>query len=140
MSRSSLSTFAAGVRKILEKDARYREDAYFFVMEALACAFSGMAKARHLSGQELLAAIAREAEEQFGPMASTVLEHWGIKKSLDFGNITFNMVAEGILSKSENDSLDDFRDGRTLRRMFSRDRVAQQDRDGVKNGRRNEGR
>ncbi len=64
----------------------------------------------HVGGQQLLRAIRREAEQQFGPMMVTVLRHWGIKNSLDFGHVVFNMVQEGILSKSENDSLDDFKD------------------------------
>jgi uncharacterized repeat protein (TIGR04138 family) len=51
-------------------------------------------------------------------MASTVFQHWGIKNSLDFGHIVFNMVQEGILSKTETDSLEDFRDSVFFDNLF----------------------
>jgi uncharacterized repeat protein (TIGR04138 family) len=41
----------------------------------------------------------------------TVLEHWGVKSTEDFGNIVFNLVENRVLSKTEDDSIDEFRDG-----------------------------
>ncbi len=41
-------------------------------------------------------------------MAKIVLEYWRVKKTIDFGNIVFNMVQEYILSKTEEDNLKDF--------------------------------
>ncbi len=81
-----------------------------FVIAALGRAFRALKEPRHIAGAELLAAIREEAEEQFGPMSSNVFQYWGIKNSLDFGKIVFNMVREGILSKTEEDCLDDFKD------------------------------
>ena len=43
-------------------------------------------------------------------MASAVLTHWGITKTRDFGNIVFNMIEKGLLSKVESDSIEDFND------------------------------
>ncbi|MBI2095666.1 MAG: hypothetical protein HYT89_05820 [Candidatus Omnitrophica bacterium] len=107
---SELGDFLRRVSAICARDGRYKQDGYLFVMSCLARAAGGLPKPRHITGRELLDAMREEAQDQFGPMAGTVLEHWGIKNSLDFGRIVFNMVDEGILSKTESDSLDDFKD------------------------------
>jgi len=110
--------FFGRLGRALEKDKRYKEDVYLFVMAALARAVQSFEKPRHVTGRELLKFIRVEAAAQFGPMARTVLEHWGIKNSLDFGHVVFNMVHEGILSKTENDSLNDFEDALFLENLF----------------------
>ena len=43
-------------------------------------------------------------------MAKTVLEHWGIKETLDFGKIVFALVEIGLMRKTNEDSLDDFKE------------------------------
>ena len=113
-----LNDFFVRLSAILKSDRRYREEAYLFVMASLSRSIQNLEKPRHITGSELLRAIQQEAEEQFGPMAATVFEHWGIKNSLDFGLIVFNMVQEGILSKTEEDSLEDFKDGVFFQNLF----------------------
>jgi len=95
---------------IYAKDNRYKPDSYEFVMQALHFTQSKLKKESHVSGKELLEGIRDFAIEQYGPMARTVLKHWGITKTDDLGNIVFNMINEKILSKTENDSIDDFRE------------------------------
>ena len=51
-------------------------------------------------------------------MALTVLSEWGLRRSEDFGEIVFNMVEHGILSKTENDSRKDFQDGYDFEKAF----------------------
>ena len=41
----------------------------------------------------------------------TVLEHWGIQSTEDFGNIIFNLVENQVLSKTLDDHIDQFRNG-----------------------------
>ena len=41
-------------------------------------------------------------------MAKTVLQHWGITQTADFGNIVFNMIEAGLLSKTADDTHHDF--------------------------------
>ena len=113
-----LREFRHRLSSILDGDRRYKADAYLFVMAALDRAVRGLSQPRHVTGRELLAHIRIEADEQFGPMAATVFEHWGIKNSLDFGHIVFNMVQEGILSKTETDTLEDFRDTVFFKNLF----------------------
>lgn len=98
------------LREILKEDTRFHEEAYLFVLSALERVVRKLDKPRHISGQEFLKGLQNEARDQFGPMAVTVLEHWGIRNSTDFGVIVFNMVRAGILLKTENDKLDDFVD------------------------------
>ena len=115
---SQLGDFFRRVSGILKKDARFSEEAYLFVMTALSRVMQGLEKPRHVTGLELLRGIQEEAKEQFGPMAAAVLGHWGVKNSLDFGRIVFNMVQEGILSKTETDALEDFEDVLFFENLF----------------------
>jgi uncharacterized repeat protein (TIGR04138 family) len=108
--------FEEKVEMLLAKDSRYARDAYFFVRESLDHTQKQVGKenrgaVRHISGQELLEGIRQHALSQFGPMAVTVLEEWGIRNSRDFGEIVFNMVEIELLAKTENDNRDDFNNG-----------------------------
>ena len=47
---------------------------------------------------------------KWGLMARTVLARWNISKTLDFGRIVFAMVDNGVMQKTDEDTLDDFRD------------------------------
>src|SRR5436190_13157121 len=107
------ATFEEGLEQILAKDQRYHRDAYHFLREALDFTQKCIVKEnrgqlRHVSGQELLAGIRDYALTQFGPMALTVLNEWGIKRCEDFGEIVFNMVESKILAKTDNDTREDF--------------------------------
>ena len=69
--------------EIRAKDPRYHRDAYLFVREALDYTQKAIGKdtrgrIRHVTGQELLAGIREYALAQFGPMAITVFEEWGV--------------------------------------------------------------
>jgi uncharacterized repeat protein (TIGR04138 family) len=97
------------VEAICVRDPRYKADSYEFVMQALTFTQKEFEKSGHVSGQDLLEGIRRLALKLYGPMARTVLTHWGISKTEDFGNIVFNMIAGKLLSKTEDDSIDDFK-------------------------------
>jgi uncharacterized repeat protein (TIGR04138 family) len=75
-------------------------------------------KTRHITGQELLEGIREYALKEYGPMALTVLAEWGIHRAEDFGEIVFNMVEHGILSKTETDSRKDFQGGYDFEKAF----------------------
>jgi uncharacterized repeat protein (TIGR04138 family) len=108
--------FDEKVEMILLKDPRYARDAYAFVRESLdftqkTISKENRGKVRHITGQELLDGIRQFALNQFGPMAITVLEDWGVRNSRDFGEIVFNMVEIELLAKTEKDNRDDFNHG-----------------------------
>jgi uncharacterized repeat protein (TIGR04138 family) len=109
-------SFEEALEEIQSKDHRYHREAYLFVREALdhtqrAVARTSEGSMRHVTGQELLGGIREYATQQFGPMAMTVLEEWGIRQCSDFGEIVFNMVEIGLLAKTDKDSRRDFQDG-----------------------------
>jgi uncharacterized repeat protein (TIGR04138 family) len=97
------------VEDICVKDSRYKPDSYEFVMQALYFTQGKLKREAHITGGELLEGIRQFSIEQYGPMAKTVLNHWGITKTEDFGNIVFNLVDNKLLSKTDTDSLDDFK-------------------------------
>jgi uncharacterized repeat protein (TIGR04138 family) len=108
--------FDEKVEMILARDPRYARDVYSFVRESLDHTQKLVSKEnrgpiRHITGQELLEGIRQFALNQFGPMAVTVLEEWGVHNSRDFGEIVFNMVEIELLAKTDNDNRDDFNHG-----------------------------
>lgn len=104
-----MKDFYKKVEEITEKDRRYKPDAYEFVMQALWFTQTQLNRDGHVSGKELLEGIRKFGLEQYGPLTKTVLEHWGIKTTDDFGEIVFNMVENGLMRKTNKDSRDDFR-------------------------------
>ena len=105
-----VKNFFQVIENICQKDNRYKPDSYEFVMQALKFTQKKIDKDGHVTGKELLEGIRQFALEQYGPMVKTVLAHWGITKTSDFGNIVFNMIEKKLLSKTETDSLEDFKD------------------------------
>jgi uncharacterized repeat protein (TIGR04138 family) len=110
------ASFEKTLDLILAGNSRYSRDAYLFVREALDHTQRKVGKEsrgqpRHVTGQELLAGIRDYALAQFGPMARTVFEEWGIRHCRDFGEIVFNMVEIGLLAKTDKDSRADFESG-----------------------------
>jgi len=108
--------FEEAVDQILAKDGRYHREAYSFLRESLDCTQKSISKQahgqlRHVTGQELLEGIRQYALAQFGPMAVTVLNEWGVHRCRDFGEIVFNMVEIGLLAKTDQDSREHFDGG-----------------------------
>lgn len=120
--------------QLLNRDRRYRLDAYAFVEEALGYAHEALGMGRHkvseeteeeespppvggkiqperhLTGQELCEAIRQYAVEEFGYLAKSVLNSWGVHTTRDFGNIVFNLIEIGRMKKTRDDRLEDFDD------------------------------
>jgi uncharacterized repeat protein (TIGR04138 family) len=63
---------------------------------------------RHISGQELCHALRLLALDRFGLMARLVLASWGIRSTSDFGEIVYNLIRIGEMSKSGGDRREDF--------------------------------
>jgi len=63
----------------------------------------------HVSGQQLALGLRDYALSQWGKMASAVLQRWNITCTYDFGRIVFAMVEGGILHKTDDDNIEDFR-------------------------------
>ncbi|RJO65283.1 MAG: hypothetical protein C4540_01675 [Candidatus Omnitrophota bacterium] len=110
--------FYKKVGKIIDRDSRYKADAYEFVLRALWFTQEKLKRKGHCSGQELLLGIQEFSLLQYGNMSITVFEHWGVRTTEDFGRIVYNMIENGIMGKDEKDSLDDFKDVYDFREAF----------------------
>jgi len=96
------------IDRLRERHPRYHETAYFFVLSALHHVLENLREPRHISGRELAEGMRDLALQRFGPMARTVLEHWGIEETSDVGEIVFALVDAGILLKQDDDTPRDF--------------------------------
>ncbi|MFH0908754.1 MAG: Minf_1886 family protein [bacterium] len=108
--------FNEALAQILAEDSRYDEQAYQFMKEALDFTIKLLSKpiegpGRHVKGSELLEGIRQYALQEYGPVALTVLNRWGISRCEDFGEIVFNMVRKGVLGKTDEDRKEDFAGG-----------------------------
>jgi len=106
------------IERICEADKRYKRDVYEFVLEALSFTQKKIRRLKHVTGEELLEGIRQCLLEKFGPMTLSVLSHWGIEKTEDFGNIVFNLVDNKVLSKTEEDSIGSFKNGYDFKEAF----------------------
>jgi uncharacterized repeat protein (TIGR04138 family) len=105
--------FEESVAQILQRDSRYDGLAYFFLKDALDFTLkrvieTGGKQGRHVSGKELLEGFRDHALEQFGPMAATLLDEWGINEGRDVGNMVFRLIEEQVFGKQDSDKPEDF--------------------------------
>ena len=96
------------IEAIIASDPRFKFEAYSFVMAGLHHTVTKLTKPRHVTGKELCEGLRDYALEQYGPMARTVLNYWGIRCTDDFGSIVFHLVESELLRKTEEDSPVDF--------------------------------
>ena len=108
--------FLHDIEVLAERDGRYSRAAYLFVYDALQHTVEKLGKAsmpreqRHVSGRDLIYGISEYALDQFGPLTLTVFDHWGIRETRDFGEIVFNLVNDNLMSKTDDDRIEDFTD------------------------------
>ena len=96
------------ISEIAEKDGRFSKEGFLFILAALEYTISKLPERRHLTGQEFSRGIAEYAREQYGYLAKTVLNNWGITTTLDYGAIVYLLIIEGLMSKTEEDKREDF--------------------------------
>lgn len=105
--------FEQAVSSILDRDRRFAPGAYEFLKEALDFTLKQVMDQnggvpRHVSGQELLHGFREHALQQFGPMASTLLQEWGVRSCSDVGDMVFLLIEENVFGRQESDSKRDF--------------------------------
>jgi uncharacterized repeat protein (TIGR04138 family) len=108
--------FSEIVAQICKEDSRYDRKAYDFVRLGLEHTVKDLRKrdaaraerSRHVNGAELLDGLRAYALEQFGPLAKTVLNAWGVQNCRDIGEIVFNLIEYNVFSKTDNDRREDF--------------------------------
>src|SRR3954469_7102763 len=112
--------YVSKIEELVRRKGRYAYEAYDFVFAALAHTQSMLGRLPppegpagqdyHVSGPQLLEGVRQLARREFGLMARTVFRMWGIDKTDDFGEIVFNLIEGGLMSKTDHDSRADFHD------------------------------
>ena len=106
---------------VAAKDPRFAYEAYDFVLKALdftegslgrrgTTKASDEARHQHVKSQELLQGVRTLALREFGLMARTVFHMWGVEATDDFGHLVFRLVDAGLIHKTADETLDDFKD------------------------------
>jgi uncharacterized repeat protein (TIGR04138 family) len=108
---NDIFNYETALDSVIETDGRYDRHAYFFVQKALHFyreKYGGEGEVGHIKGQHVLAGVRELALDEFGPMARSVLNSWGLIKGEDVGEIVYNLIEAGLMSKTEEDSRADF--------------------------------
>jgi uncharacterized repeat protein (TIGR04138 family) len=121
------------LEELVRRDPRYPLEAYEFVFAALThtqrlmgrnpAPEPGREDEHHVSGQQLLGGIRDLALREFGLLARTVFRLWGINRTDDFGELVFNLVEAGLMSKTNQDERRDFHDVYDLDRALGDYRI-----------------
>ena len=95
------------------RNPRYPKEAYAFVLAGSGKALEALARssrkpAWNISAAQLLEALRDHALDTYGAQARSVLNSWGIFECADFGEIVFNLIEIGLLSKRPDESKSDF--------------------------------
>jgi len=111
--------FKEGImEQIRLREPRFHEHAFLFVLAALEQCQQQLGERRHISGRELAQTCRDLAIGRYGVVSRLVLEHWGIRESVHFGDIVFALVDLGMLIKQPNDQREDFADAFDFRQAF----------------------
>src|SRR5438132_677292 len=107
---------------VAARDPRFAYEAYDFIFKGLDHAETMLGRGRakgadegshpvqHIKSHELLEGIRALALQEFGLMANIVFRMWGVRSTEDFGRIVFNLVEAGLITKTDDETLADFRD------------------------------
>ncbi|HEV8149305.1 MAG TPA: Minf_1886 family protein [Gemmatimonadales bacterium] len=94
--------------KLRQRGDSYDESAYLFVLASIEYLQAKLPERRHVTGPEVTHACREFALEQYGLMARSVLEHWGMRHTEDFGRIVYSLVEAGVLVTQPGDRVEDF--------------------------------
>ena len=121
------------ILQIRRRDRRFARQAYYFALDALDFTMVHLGRdrktgeERHVGGRDLVLGIQELGAEQFAPMAAVVFHRWGVRTTEDFGEVVFNLIDAGLLSRRPSDSRLDFASGIDFEQVFEekfRERIA----------------
>jgi len=98
------------MEQIRQRESRYEEGAYLFILAALEYSQAQLQVRRHITGKELAFACRDLAIERYGIMARIVLERWGVASTDDIGAVVFTLVDLGFLASQPTDTREQFTD------------------------------
>ncbi len=104
------------MEQVIREDGRYPPEAFGFLHEGLSRAVgevygeSPPPGQHHVSGSQLCESLRRLAIDKWGMLARAVLARWNIRRTIDFGQMVYLLVDNGFMRKTNEDSIEDFRD------------------------------
>ena len=105
------------MEEVIQTDGRYPPEAFAFLHDGLNRAVQSIhgdepeeGGQRHVSGSQLCESLRELAVERWGMLARVVLVKWNIRETIDFGNMVYLLVDNGFMRKTDEDSVEDFRD------------------------------
>ena len=118
-------------------DGRYPQEAFAFLHDGLGHAVEFVHGAEalreaaakgdpdpqqlHVTGQQLCHGLRDLAIDRWGPLARTVLSQWNIRGTIDFGNMVYLLIDNEFMRKTDEDSVEDFRDVYDFETAFATD-------------------
>ena len=125
------------MQEVVDELGLYPADAFRFVQEGLAYAVKKFHGARlekaaetgeeeigashHISGQQLCEGLREFALKEWGLLAPTVLRRWNVTTTYDFGRIVFALVDHKHMAKTDDDTVEDFRNVYDFKTAFVQD-------------------
>ena len=113
--------FQAKLDELTRRDPRYAYEAYEFVFAALAHSQQLLGHAPRPDGEDedvtarqLLGALRDLAVREFGLLAPTVFQLWGVRRTDDFGEIVDNLISAGLMSRTPEDARGEFHEAYDL--------------------------
>ncbi len=111
------------IEAVIRDDGRYSPEAFNFLHEGLGQAVEKTHGNKavpngHVSGQALCESLRDLARERYGLLAPAVLRRWGVNESIDFGKMVYLLIDHGLMRKTDEDSIEDFRDNFDLDKDF----------------------
>ena len=114
-SKHQTSVKGMGIEHVVARVGLYPHEAYEFVQQGLCYTVHRIyggpeaTASQHVSGPQLCEGLREYAQAQWGLLARSVLRRWNITSTLDFGQIVFAMIEAGQMQKTDQDTLEDFR-------------------------------
>jgi uncharacterized repeat protein (TIGR04138 family) len=108
------------IKRFVNKYDKYHHEAYDFIYGALQYSSNLNGKSTFVTlenikipdysatTKELVEGVAGLALEKFGGLGKFVLEHWGIRKSEDIGEVTYNLIDMELFWEDIEDKKEDF--------------------------------
>lgn len=116
---------AKPLQQVVDEVGLYPVEAFEFVQQGLSYTVQklhGELKeekvSRHVTGRDLCEGLREFALMNWGLLARTVLARWNVRKTIDFGRIVFALVDSGHMQKTDDDTLEDFRDVFDFKKAF----------------------
>ncbi len=107
------------MEQVIRDDGRYPPEAYEFLHAGLGQAVKDHRRSEsddesqesnHVTGNQMCCALRDLAIERWGLLAQTVLDRWNVRATIDFGNMVYLLIRHSFMRKTDEDSIEDFRD------------------------------